>query len=62
MIKQGCLVDASITHSPRKPGTKPAHGVVNDRKERGGEPDLRAARCAVIEVIQPGVSSKARRD
>jgi hypothetical protein len=32
-IKQDYHVDASITHSPRKTGTKPVHGVANGRKK-----------------------------
>ena len=34
MVRQGCHVDPSITQSPRKPRTKPAYEVVNDREDR----------------------------
>lgn len=58
-VRQGCHVDASITQSPRKPGTKPAYEVVGDREERDDESDAQAA-MRIIEVTQPGVDSEAR--
>ena len=30
-VTAGCHIDASMTHSPRKPKTKPSYEVVNDR-------------------------------
>ena len=59
MVRQGCHVDASITQSPRKPRTKPAYEVVNDREERDDEADAQIA-IQVIEVVQPGVDTEAR--
>lgn len=59
MVTQGCHVDASITHSPRKPKTKPSYEVVADREDRDDEEDAKAA-MRVIEVIQPGVDTEAR--
>ena len=59
MVKKGCHVDASVTQNPRKPKTKPAYEVVNDREERDDEEDAKMAMC-VIEVVQPGVDSEAR--
>jgi len=32
-VTKGCHIDASITHSPRKPKTKPTYEVVNDRDD-----------------------------
>jgi transposase, IS5 family len=32
-VTTGCHIDASITHSPRKPKTKPSYEVLNDREE-----------------------------
>jgi IS5 family transposase len=58
-ISSGCHVDASITHSPRKPKTKPTYEIVNDRDERDDEPDAQA-QMKVIEVTQPGVDGEAR--
>ena len=58
-VKQGCHVDASITQSPRKPKTKPAYEVVNDREERGDEIEAEKT-MQVIEVTQPGVDAEAR--
>lgn len=59
LVKSGCHVDASVTHSPRKPKTKPTYEIVTDREERDDEadaqPDLR-----IIEVAQPGVDGEAR--
>ena len=59
LVKTGCYVDASLTHSPRKPKTKPTYEVVNDREERDDEVDARAD-LHVIEVTQPGVDGEAR--
>lgn len=36
-VTKGCHIDASITQSPRKPRTKPAYEVVNDREDRDYE-------------------------
>jgi transposase, IS5 family len=58
-ITKGYHIDASITHSPRKPKAKPSYEVVNDREERGDESDAQAA-MRVIEVVQPGVDAEAR--
>jgi IS5 family transposase len=58
-VKAGCHVDASITHSPRKPKTKPAYEVVNDREDRDDETDAQANK-QVIETPQPGVDTGAR--
>ncbi|MBP6058374.1 MAG: IS5 family transposase [Nitrosomonas sp.] len=58
-VSTGCHVDASITHSPRKPKTKPPYEVVNDREERDDESEAQMS-MRVIEVVQPGVNSKAR--
>lgn len=58
-VSTGCHVDASITHSPRKPKTKPPYEVVNDREERDDESEAQTS-MRVIEVVQPGVDSEAR--
>lgn len=58
-ITQGYHVDASITHSPRKPKTKPTYEIVNDREERDDESDAQAE-MRVVEVLQPGVDHEAR--
>lgn len=58
-VATGCHIDASITHSPRKPKTKPPYEVINDREERDDESDAQAA-MRVIEVVQPGVDAEAR--
>ena len=42
MVKAGCHVDGSVTHSPRKPKTKPTYEIVSDREERDGEADAQA--------------------
>ena len=54
-----CHVDASITHSPHKPKTKPTYKIVNDRDERDDELEPQA-KIKVVEVIQPGVDVEAR--
>jgi IS5 family transposase len=59
MVRQGCHVDASITHSQRKPKSKPSYEVVNDREDRDDEEDAKAS-MRVIEVTQPGVDTEAR--
>ena len=59
LVKSGCHVDASITHSPRKPKTKPTYEIVTDREERDDEADAQA-NLRVIEVAQPGVDGEAR--
>ncbi|TXI25438.1 MAG: IS5 family transposase [Nitrosomonas sp.] len=58
-VATGCHIDASITHSPRKPKTKPPYEVINDCEERDDESDAQAA-MRVIEVVQPGVDAEAR--
>ncbi len=58
-VTTGCHVDASITHSPRKPKTKPSYEVVNDREERDDESSAQAA-MRVIEIEQSGVDTDAR--
>jgi len=58
-VSTGCHVDASLTHSPRKPKTKPAYEVINDREERDDEADAQA-HMQVVEVAQPGVDGDAR--
>jgi IS5 family transposase len=42
MVKSGCHVDGSITHSPRKPKAKPTYEMVGDREERDDEADANA--------------------
>lgn len=58
-VATGCHVDASITHSPRKPKTKPVYEVVSDREDRDDETDAQMA-MRVIAVTQPGVDAEAR--
>jgi IS5 family transposase len=58
-VSTGCHVDASITHSPRKPKTQPSYEVVNDREERDDESEAQA-NMRVIETVQPGVDTEAR--
>ncbi len=58
-VTTGYHVDASITHSPRKPKTRPTYEVVNDREERDDESDAQA-HMQVVEVNQPGVDTDAR--
>ena len=59
MVKSGCHVDGSITHSPRKPKAKPTYEIVGDREGRDDETDA-SADMRVIEVNQPGVDREAR--
>lgn len=59
LVKSGCHVDASLTHSPRKPKTKLTYEIVSDREERNDEPDAKSD-LRVIEVAQPGVDGDAR--
>ena len=59
ILTSGCHVDASITHSPRKPKTKPTYEIVNDHDERDDEPDAQAE-MKVVEVTQPSVDGEAR--
>lgn len=59
MVTTGCHVDASITHSPRKPKTKPAYEVVNDRDDRDDETNAQE-NMKVVETTQPGVDTEAR--
>lgn len=59
LVKSGCHVDASITHSPRKPKNKPTYEVVSDREDRDDEADAQVD-LRVIEVTQPGVDVEAR--
>ena len=58
-VATGCHVDASITHSPRKPKTRAAYEVVSDREERDDETDAQTS-MRVIAVTQPGVDIEAR--
>ncbi|MBA3755277.1 MAG: transposase [Nitrosomonas sp.] len=58
MVTQGCYVDASITHSQRKPKHKPSYEVVNDREDRDDEADTQAA-MRMVEVTQPCVDPEA---
>ena len=58
-VANGCHVDASITHSPRKPKTRTAYEVVSDREERDDETDAQTS-MRVIAVTQPGVDIEAR--
>lgn len=59
LVKSGCHVDASITHSPRKPKSKPTYEVVTDREERNDEAEAQGE-MQVLAVTQPGVDSEAR--
>ena len=59
MVKSGCHVDGSVTHSPRKPKAKRTYEIVSDREERDDEADAQADMRAV-EVTQPGVDGEAR--
>lgn len=59
LVKSGCHVDASITHSPRKPKSKPTYEVVSDREERDDEAEAQTD-MRVVEVVQPGVDNEAR--
>jgi len=55
-VTKGCHIDASITHSPRKPKTKPTYEVVNDRDD-----EIHAQEnMKVVETTQPGVDTEAR--
>ncbi|MBX3617366.1 transposase [Nitrosomonas sp.] len=58
-VATGCHVDASITHSPRKPKTRSAYEVVSDREERMTKQDAQTS-TRVITVTQPGVDIEAR--
>ena len=58
LVKSGSHVDASITHSPRKPKTKPTYEIVSDREERDDEANAQA-NLRVIEVTQLGVDGEA---
>jgi len=58
-VTKGCHIDASITHSPRKPRTKPTYEVVNDREDRNDETDAQA-NMKVVEISQSGVDTEAR--
>ena len=58
-VATGYHVDASITHSPRKPKTRTAYEVVSDREERDDETDAQTS-MRVIAVTQPGVDIEAR--
>jgi len=61
MVKSGCHVDGSITHSPRKPRAKPAYEIVGDREERDDEAEAQAqADMRIALVTQPGVDGEAR--
>ena len=41
-LSSECYVDASITHSPRKPKTKPTYEIVIDRDESDDESEAQA--------------------
>ncbi len=58
-VTKGYHVDASITHSPRKPRTRPTYEVVNDREDRNDETDAQE-NMKFVEVSQPGVDADAR--
>lgn len=58
-VTKGCHIDASITHSPRKPKTKPTYEVVNDREDRDDETHAQE-NMKVVETTQPGVDTEAR--
>lgn len=58
-VTSGHHIDASITHSPRKPRNKPTYEVVNDREERDDEPAAQE-NMQFVEVTQPGVDTDAR--
>ncbi len=63
MVTQGCHVDASITHSPRKPKTKPSYRQWHQGWP-GGSRRWRRGDCVkqmrVTEVVQSGVDAEAR--
>lgn len=42
LVKSGCHVDASITHSPRKPKIKPTNEIVTGREARDDEAEAQA--------------------
>ena len=58
-VTTGCHIDASITHSPRKPKTKPTYEVISDREDRDDEVEAQN-NMRVIETTQPGVDTEAR--
>ena len=58
-VTTGYHVDASITHSLRKPKSKPTYEVIDDREERDNASEAHAD-MRVAEVAQPGVDTEAR--
>lgn len=58
IVKNGAIVDASVTDSPRRPRGKKVYTVVEDRNESDGE---QAAETAFLqEVTKPNVDGEAR--
>lgn len=60
LVKPGCRVNASITHSPRKIKAKPTYEVVSGRERRDDEAGTRRQPMRVVEVTQPGVDAESR--
>ena len=58
-VNTGYHVDASLTHSPRRPKSRPTYEVVNDREEREDESEAQTD-MRIAEVTQPGVDTEAR--
>ena len=58
IVKQGCIVDASITDSPRKPKGKKTYEVVEDRKEDDNLPSIETTNLK--EQPKPGVDTEAK--
>jgi len=52
IVATECHVDASITHSPRKPKTRLAYKVVSDREESDDETDAQHP-CGSLQSLNP---------
>ena len=62
-VKSGCIIDASITDSPRKPTGKPTYEIAEDRKENEQTEEAiqtQTAELKLVKVNQPGVDDEAR--
>ena len=59
IVKEGAIVDATLTRSPRSPKGKTTYEITNDREDPK-DPEQETQQLNLVKVKQPGVDEEAR--
>lgn len=59
IVKEGVIVDATLTRSPRSPKGKTTDEITNDREDPK-DPEQETQQLKLVKVKQPGVDEEAR--